>query len=209
MTMKLSVLNPADGKAKSEIELSDVAFGVEFNEPLVHQVVVAYRNNGRLGTRKQKTRTEVSGGGRKPFRQKGTGQARAGSIRSPLWRGGGKTFPSTPDENFTQKVNRKMHRAALRSILSELARQNRLVAVDGFTMDAPKTRALVERLAHFGALDALIITDQMDRNVGLSARNLHKVDVCDVAGMDPVSLVRHEKVIMTVAALKRLEEMLG
>lgn len=207
--MKLSVLNPADGKAKSEIELSDMAFGVEFNEPLVHQVVVAYRNNGRLGTRKQKTRTEVSGGGRKPWRQKGTGQARAGSIRSPLWRGGGKTFPSSPDENFTQKVNRKMHRAAMRSILSELARQNRLVAVDAFTMDAPKTQMLVERLAHFGTHDALIITDQLDRNLGLSARNLHKVDVCDVAGIDPVSLVRHEKVIMTVSALKRLEEMLG
>jgi large subunit ribosomal protein L4 len=209
MAMKLSVLNPADGKAQSEIELSDVTFGVEFNEPLVHQIVVAYRNNGRAGTRKQKTRTEVSGGGRKPFRQKGTGQARAGSIRSPLWRGGGKTFPSSPDENFTQKVNRKMHRAALRSILSELARQNRLVAVDAFTMDAPKTQALVKQLAHFGADDALIVTDQIDRNLGLSARNLHKVDVCDVAGVDPVSLVRHEKVIMTVPALKRLQEMLG
>ena len=207
--MKLSVLNPADGKAKSEIELSDATFGVEYNEPLVHQVVVAYRNNGRLGTRKQKTRAEISGGGRKPWRQKGTGQARAGSIRSPLWRGGGKTFPSTPDENFTQKVNRKMHRAALRSILSELARQNRLVAVDAFTIDAPKTKSLVEKLAHFGTQDALIITDQLDRNLGLSARNLHKVDVCDVAGVDPVSLVGHEKVIMTVSALKRLEEMLG
>lgn len=207
--MKLSVLNPADGKAKSEIELSDATFGVEFNEPLVHQVVVAYRNNGRLGTRKQKTRAEISGGGRKPWRQKGTGQARAGSIRSPLWRGGGKTFPSTPDENFTQKVNRKMHRAALRSILSELARQNRLVAVDAFTMDAPKTQGLVDKLAHFGTQDALIITDQLDRNLGLSARNLHKVAVCDVASVDPVSLVGHEKVIMTVSALKRLEEMLG
>jgi large subunit ribosomal protein L4 len=207
--MKLSVMNTADGKAKSEIEISEKTFGVEFNEPLVHQVVVAYRNNGRSGTRKQKTRREVSGGGRKPHAQKGSGQARAGSIRSPLWRGGGKTFPSSPDENFTNKVNRKMHRAALRAILSELVRQSRLVAVDTFTLDAPKTQALIEKLARFGTADALIVTDTLDRNLGLSARNLHLVDVCDVAGVDPVSLVRHEKVIMTVPALKRFEEMLG
>jgi large subunit ribosomal protein L4 len=207
--MKLSVMNTADGKSKSEIEISEKTFGVEFNEPLVHQVVVAYRNNGRSGTRKQKTRREVSGGGRKPHAQKGSGQARAGSIRSPLWRGGGKTFPSSPDENFTNKVNRKMHRAALRAILSELVRQDRLVAVESFTMDAPKTQALIEQLARFGTADALIVTDTLDRNLGLSARNLHLVDVCDVAGVDPVSLVRHEKVIMTVPALKRFEEMLG
>lgn len=207
--MKLSVMNTADGKSKSEIEISEKTFGVEFNEPLVHQVVVAYRNNGRAGTRKQKTRTEVRGGGRKPWSQKGTGQARAGSIRSPLWRGGGKTFPSSPDENFTNKVNRKMHRAALRAILSELVRQNRLVAVDAFTMDAPKTQALIEKLARFGTADALIVTDIIDLNLGLSARNLNLVDVCDVSGVDPVTLVRHEKVIMTVPALKRFEEMLG
>jgi large subunit ribosomal protein L4 len=207
--MKLSVMNVADGKAKSEIDLSEKTFGVEFNEPLVHQVVVAYRNNGRSGTRKQKTRREVSGGGRKPHAQKGSGQARAGSIRSPLWRGGGKTFPSSPGENFTNKVNRKMHRAALRAILSELVRQNRLVAVDTFAMDVPKTQTLVEKLARFGAEDALIVTDTLDRNLGLSARNLNLVDVCDVAGVDPVTLVRHEKVIMTVPALKRFEEMLG
>jgi large subunit ribosomal protein L4 len=207
--MKLSVMNTADGKSKSEIEISEKTFGVEFNEPLVHQVVVAYRNNGRSGTRKQKTRTEVRGGGRKPHAQKGSGQARAGSIRSPLWRGGGKTFPSSPDENFTNKVNRKMHRAALRAILSELVRQDRLVAVDAFTMEAPKTQALIEKLARFGTADALIVTDTLDRNLGLSARNLHLVDVCDVSGVDPVTLVRHEKVIMTVPALKRFEEMLG
>lgn len=207
--MKLSVMNAADGKSKSEIEISEKTFGVEFNEPLVHQVVVAYRNNGRAGTRKQKTRTEVRGGGRKPHAQKGSGQARAGSIRSPLWRGGGKTFPSSPDENFTNKVNRKMHRAALRSILSELVRQDRLVAVDTFTLDAPKTQSLIEKLARFGTADALIVTDTLDKNLGLSARNLHLVDVCDVSGVDPVTLVRHEKVIMTVPALKRFEEMLG
>jgi large subunit ribosomal protein L4 len=207
--MKLTVLNPADGKAKSEIELSDNAFGVEFNEALVHQVVVAFRNNARLATRQQKTRAEVSGGNSKPWRQKGTGQARAGSTRSPLWRKGGKTFPNTPDENYSQKVNRKMHRAAMRSILSELARQDRLVAVDAFTVDQPKTRMLVEKLAHFGTDDALIVTDALDRNLGLSARNLHKIDVRDVAGMDPLALVRHEKVIVTVPALKRIQEMLG
>jgi len=207
--MKLSVLNPVDGKAVSEIELSDATFGVEFNEPLVHQVVVAYRNNARLGTRQQKTRAEVSGGNSKPWRQKGTGQARAGSTRSPLWRKGGKTFPNTPDENFSQKVNRKMHRAALRSIWSELARQNRLVAVDAFTIDAPKTKSLVEKLARFGADDALIITEALDRNLGLSARNLHKIDVRDVASIDPVSLVGHEKVIVTVPALKRIQELLA
>jgi len=207
--MKLSILNPADGKAKSEIELSDGTFGVEFNEALVHQVVTAFRNNSRLATRQQKTRSEVSGGNSKPWRQKGTGQARAGSTRSPIWRKGGKTFPNTPDENYSQKVNRKMHRAALRSILSELARQNRLVAVDAFTVDQPKTRMLVEKLAHFGTDDALIVTDALDRNLGLSARNLHKVDVRDVAGMDPLALVRHEKVIMTVPALKRIQEMLA
>jgi len=207
--MKLSVMNSADGKSKSEIEISEATFGVEFNEPLVHQVVVAYRNNGRSGTRKQKTRSEVRGGGRKPWNQKGTGQARAGTIRSPLWRGGGKTFPSSPDENFTNKVNRKMHRAALRAILSELVRQDRLVAVDTFTMDVPKTQALIEKLARFGTADVLIVTDTLDHNLGLSARNLHLVDVCDVSGVDPVTLVRHEKVIMTVPALKRFEEMLG
>ena len=207
--MKLSVLNPADGKAKSEIELADTAFGVEFNEALVHQVVVAFRNNARLATRQQKTRSEVSGGNSKPWRQKGTGQARAGSTRSPLWRKGGKTFPNTPDENYSQKVNRKMHRAAMRAILSELARQNRLVAVDAFTIDQPKTRMLVEKLAHFGTDDALIVTDALDRNLGLSARNLHKVDVRDVAGMDPLALVGHEKVIVTVPALKRIQEMLA
>ena len=207
--MKLSILNAADGKAKSELEVSDAAFGAEFNEALVHQVVVAYRNNARLGTRKQKTRSEVRGGGRKPWRQKGTGQARAGSIRSPLWRKGGKIFPASPDENFSQKVNRKMHRAAMRAIWSELARQNRLVAVDTFTVDQPKTKSLVAQLAKFGTADVLIVTDQIDRNLGLSARNLHKVDVLDVTSMDPVALVRHEKVIVTVPALKKIQEMLA
>jgi len=206
--MKLNVMQ-AGGTQGGPIEVSDATFGVPFNETLVHQVVVAYQANSRSGTRKQLTRSEVRGGGRKPWRQKGTGQARAGTTRSPLWRGGGKVFPSSPDENFSHKVNRKMYRAAMRSILSELARQNRLVAVEDFKVDGPKTQALVDRLAKMDAQDALIVTLEADRNLGLSARNLGRVDVRDVAHLDPVSLVRHEKVLMTVPALKRMQEMLG
>ncbi|HEX9625452.1 MAG TPA: 50S ribosomal protein L4 [Acidiferrobacterales bacterium] len=206
--MKVSVLNDTGGKGQ-DIEVSDATFGARFNEPLVHQIVVAYQAGGRAGTRAQKNRSAVSGGGTKPWRQKGTGQARAGTIRSPLWRGGGKTFPSSPDENFTQKVNKKMHRAAMRAILSELLRQERLVTVESFSVDAPKTKALLAKLAKLGASDVLIVTDGVDASLGLSARNLHKVDVRPVGGVDPVSLIRHEKVIMTVPALKRLEEMLA
>ncbi len=207
--MKVSVMNEAGGKAAADVEVSDVAFGVRFNESLVHQVVVAGQANVRSGTRAQKNRAAVRGGGRKPWRQKGTGQARAGTIRSPLWRGGGKVFPASPDENFTQKVNKKMHRAAMRSILSELLRQERLVAVDAFMVDAPKTRILIEKLNKLGMADVLIVTDSADDNLRLSARNLHKVDVRAVQGVDPISLIRHEKVIMTVSALKRFEEMLA
>jgi large subunit ribosomal protein L4 len=207
--MKVSVMNAAGAKAGSDIDLSDETFAAEFNESLVHQIVVAFQANARLGTRAQKNRSAVSGGGSKPFRQKGTGQARAGTIRSPLWRGGGKVFPSSPDENFTHKVNRKMHRAGMRSILSELLRQERIVAVDDFSMAAPKTKGLTEKLQKLGASDVLIVTDNADDNLRLSARNLHKVDVCDVQSLDPVSLIRHEKVIMTVSAIKRIQEMLG
>ena len=211
--MKLSVINATGGQG--EISLSDTAFAAEFNEPLVHQIVVAYRAAGRAGTRKQKTRSEVSGSNRKPWGQKGTGQARSGMIRSPLWRGGGKVFPSTPDENFVQKVNKKMHRGAMRAILSELVRQQRLVAVDEFKLDAPKTKSLLTMLGKIGAIadgkkaDALIVTEDADQNVFLSARNLHRVDVRNAKQLDPVSLIGHEKVIMTVAALKRLEETLA
>ena len=149
--MKVSVMNEADGKAAADLELSDAAFGARFNEPLIHQVVVAYQAGARTATRAQKNRSAVAGGAAKPFRQKGTGQARAGTIRSPLWRGGGKVFPASPDENFTQKVNKKMHRAAMRAILSELLRQERLLAVDGFKVDAPKTKNLVAKLSKLGA----------------------------------------------------------
>ena len=205
--MKVQMMN-GTGSA-SELQVSDAVFAARFNEPLVHQVVVAYQATGRQGTRKQKTRTEVRGGGKKPFRQKGTGQARAGTIRSPLWRGGGKVFPASPDENFTQKVNRKMYRGALRSILSELLRQGRLVTVSEFSVEQPKTKALVEKLKQLDTADVLIVTDAIDNNLALAARNLPDVDVRTVGAADPVSLIRHEKVIMTQGAVKKLEEMLA
>jgi large subunit ribosomal protein L4 len=205
--MKVQLMN-ATGST-SELQLSDTVFAAAYNEPLVHQVVVAYQATGRQGTRKQKTRSEVRGGGKKPWRQKGTGQARAGTIRSPLWRGGGKVFPSSPDENFTHKVNRKMYRGALRSILSELLRQGRLVTVSEFNMEQPKTKALVEKLKKLDTADVLIVTDTLDNNLALAARNLPDVDVRTVSQADPVTLVRHEKVIVTQGAVKKLEEMLA
>ncbi len=206
--MKLSLVNEK-GAAGGEMQVSDAVFSAPFNEPLVHQVVVAYQANGRQGTRKQKTRSEVRGGGRKPWKQKGSGRARAGTIRSPLWRGGGRTFPASPDENFTQKVNRKMHQGALRAILSELARQGRLIAVNEFKVAEPKTGALAGRLEALGAMNVLIVSDAADHNLSLAARNLPHVDVCTVASADPVSLVGFEKVIMTQAAIKRFEELLA
>ncbi len=205
--MKVQMMN-GTGSA-SELQVSDAVFAAAFNEPLVHQVVVAYQATGRQGTRKQKTRSEVRGGGKKPWRQKGTGQARAGTIRSPLWRGGGKVFPASPDENFAHKVNRKMYRGALRSILSELLRQGRLVTVSEFSVAQPKTRDLVEKLKTLGTADALIVTDALDNNLTLAARNLPGVDVRTVGAADPVSLIRHDKVIMTQGAVKKLEEMLA
>lgn len=206
--MKLNILNDS-GAAGGELQVSDAVFGVAFNEPLVHQVVVAYQARGRQGTRAQKTRAEVRGGGRKPYRQKGTGQARAGTIRSPLWRGGGKVFPASMDENFDQKVNRKMYRGAVRAILSELARQGRLVTVAEFKLGEPKTKGLAARLKAMGTADALIVTDALDDNLLLAARNLPHIAVCNVASADPVALVRHDKVIMTQGAVKKFEEMLA
>src|SRR3970282_1121816 len=204
--MKVQLMN-GTGSA-SELQVSDEVFAAAFNEPLVHQVVVAYQANARAGTRKQKTRSEVRGGGRKPWRQKGTGQARAGTIRSPLWRGGGKVFPASPDENFTHKVNRKMYRGALRSILSELLRQGRLLSVPEFKLDQPKTKALWEKLNKLESADVLIVTDTWDNNLALAARNLPGVDVLAVSAADPVSLIRHEKVILTQGAIKQLEDLL-
>jgi len=205
--MKLNVIKSAGGGSK--VEVSESTFGARFNEPLVHQIVVAYLASGRQGTRAQKNRAAVRGGGRKPWAQKGTGHARAGTIRSPLWRGGGKIFPAQT-RDFSQKVNRKMYQGALRAILSELVRQERLLAVDEFKMDAPKTKALRERLGRLGINgNALIVVQDADANLSLSARNLPWIDVCDVGELDPVRLVRHEKVVMTVAAVKRVEELLA
>lgn len=194
--------------AKSALEVSETTFGREFNEALVHQVVVAYAAGARQGTRAQLTRSEVSGGGKKPWRQKGTGRARAGTIRSPIWRGGGATFAAKP-RNFEQKLNKKMYRAALQCILAELNRQERLIVVESFDVDAPKTKALVQKLAQFNLTEALIITEEMSENLFLASRNLHKVGVIDVQGVDPVSLIGFDKVVVTVPALKKFEEILG
>ncbi|MBT8148775.1 MAG: 50S ribosomal protein L4 [Gammaproteobacteria bacterium] len=205
--MQLALAAPGNASAGS-VEVSDLAFGKDYNEDLVYQVVTAYLAKARQGTRAQKTRSEVSGGGAKPWRQKGTGRARAGTIRSPIWRSGGVTFAAKP-QDFAQKVNRKMYRAAMRSILSELARQQRLVVVEDFALDAPKTKALIAKLADYGLGDALIITENVDNNLYLSARNLHKTDVRDVHSTDPVSLLAFDKVVITVAALKKFDEVLG
>ncbi|AKX45380.1 50S ribosomal protein L4 [Thiopseudomonas alkaliphila] len=190
------------------IEVCERTFGAEFNETLVHQAVVAYMAGGRQGTKKQKTRSEVSGGGRKPWRQKGTGRARAGSIRSPIWVGGGATFAARPQDH-SQKLNKKMYRAAMRSILAELVRQERLVVVEEFAVDAPKTKGLLTKLEALGLQDVLIVSDSVEQNLYLAARNLPHVDVRDVQGSDPVSLIAYDKVLMTVSAVKKFEEMLG
>jgi large subunit ribosomal protein L4 len=194
--------------SKSKVSVSDAVFGAEYNESLVHQVVVAYMNGARAGTKKQKTRAEVRGGGRKPWKQKGTGQARAGTIRSPLWRKGGRIFAAVPRDH-SQKVNRKMYRGALRAIVSELARQGHLVVAEEFTLDAPKTKGLLEKLAKVGANDILIVTDAVDKNLMLSSRNLPHVTVSDVEGLNPVALLSREKVLMTQAAVKKLEAWLS
>ena len=194
--------------AGGSIEVSEVAFGRDFNEALVHQVVTAYLAGGRQGSRKQKTRSEVSGGGRKPWNQKGTGRARAGTIRSPIWVGGGRAFAARPQDH-SQKVNRKMYRAAMQCILAELVRQERLIVVETFELAEAKTKAMLVKLAEFNATDALIVTEVVETGLYLAARNIPKIDVVDAAGINPVSLVGSEKVIMTVAALKKIEELLG
>lgn len=190
------------------VELSEVAFGREFNEALVHQVVVAYLAGGRQGSKAQLSRGDVRGGGKKPFKQKGTGRARAGSIRSPIWRGGGKTFAATP-QDWSQKVNRKMYRGAMQCILAELVRQDRLVLVEDVIVASPKTKDLLVQLQGLNATKALIVTDSLDENLYLAARNLPHVDVIDTQAIDPVSLISFEKVIMSVQAAKKLEVELG
>ncbi|WP_308363828.1 MULTISPECIES: 50S ribosomal protein L4 [unclassified Microbulbifer] len=204
--MELNIATPEG--AKGTVAVSEVTFGREFNQDLVHQAVVAYMAGARQGTKAQKNRADVSGGGKKPWRQKGTGRARAGTIRSPLWRSGGVTFAAEPRDHSV-KLNKKMYRAALRCILSELARQERLVVVESFEMEAPKTKQLVSKLAQFDLADALIITEEVSENLYLASRNLHKIDVRDVQGIDPVSLIRFDKVVVTVSALKKIEEVLG
>ena len=198
-------LNTASG---STISVSEVAFGKEFNEPLVHQVVTAFLAGGRQGTKAQKNRSDVRGGGRKPFRQKGTGRARAGTIRSPIWRSGGVTFAAQPQDH-QQKVNKKMYRGAMRCILSELIRQERLVVVDEFGVESLKTKDLISKLRDLGLSSVLILTDDVDQNLYLAARNIPRVDVRDARGADPVSLIGAEKVLITVNALKKIEEDLG
>lgn len=193
---------------KGKLTVSDAAFGSDYNESLVHQVVTAYMAGGRAGTKAQKTRAQVSGGGAKPWRQKGTGRARAGTSRSPLWRGGGATFAAVPRDH-SQKVNRKMFRSAMRAILSELVRQERLLVVEEFAVDAPKTRQLADKLKDLGLDNVLIVTDDVTENLYLAARNLHKVDVRDVSGIDPASLVGYDKVLMSVGAVRGIEEWLA
>ncbi len=204
--MELNIATPEG--SKGTVTVSEQTFGREFNQDLVHQAVVAYMAGARQGTKAQKTRSEVSGGGKKPWRQKGTGRARAGTIRSPIWRSGGVTFAAKPRDH-QQKLNKKMYRAALRCILSELARQERLIVVDEFNLEAPKTKALVQKLGQFQLDDVLIVTEELNESLYLASRNLHKVDVRDVQGVDPVSLIRFEKVVVTVPALAKLEEALA
>jgi large subunit ribosomal protein L4 len=203
--MKVQLKN---AKPASEIQLSDAAFGRVYNEALVHQVVTAYRAAGRSGTKAQKTRAEVRGGGKKPWSQKGTGQARAGSIRSPIWVGGGRAFAAKP-RDFTQKVNRKMYRAAMQTMVSQLLRDDRLVAVESIELSAPRTKLLISKLAEFGLSRALILVEAYEEKLFLAARNIPHVEVMAVAALDPLSLVKHDKVVATVGALKLLDQRLG
>jgi len=195
-------------QGSGSVDVAESAFGADFNEPLVHQVVTAFLAGGRAGTKAQKTRSEVRGGGIKPWRQKGTGRARAGTIRSPIWVGGGRTFAAKP-RDFSQKVNKKMYKSALRSILSELIRQDRLVVTDSIEMKAPKTKELASRLKKLDLDNVLIVNEAFDEKVFLSARNLANVGICDAASVDPVVLMRFEKVLMTLPALKMIEERLS
>ena len=205
--MDLKIIND-QGQNASTLSASDALFAREYNESLVHQVVIAYQANARQGTRAQKGRSDVNRSGKKPWRQKGTGRARAGDSKSPLWRGGGRIFPNLPDENFSHKVNRKMYRAGICAILSQLAREDRLSVVEQFAVDAPKTKLLAQKVRAMGLESALVITDGVDENLLLSSRNLINVKVVDVGHADPVSLIRFDKVIMTKGAVAKFEEMM-
>jgi large subunit ribosomal protein L4 len=205
--MDINVAAPGK-KTSKKISVSDESFAKEFNESLVHQVVVTYMAGARQGSVKQKTRSEVSGGGKKPWRQKGTGRARSGTTRSPIWCSGGVTFAARPQDH-SKKINKKMYRGALRCILSELIRQERLLIVDDFTLEDHKTKGLVQKLSEFDLKDVLIVSEEVDKNLYLASRNLYKVDVRDAAAVDPVSLIGFDKVLMTVPALKKVEGMLA
>ena len=206
--MELKLINE-QGQEASRLQASDALFGREYNEALIHQVVVAYQANARSGNRAQKDRAEVRHTTAKPFRQKGTGRARAGMSSSPLWRGGGRIFPNSPDENFSQKLNKKMYRAGMASILSQLVREDRLAVVDSLTVEAPKTKLFTQKIKGMGYDSVLVITDELDENVYLASRNLHNVLVLEVNEADPVSLIRFPKVLMTKNALAKFEEVLG
>jgi large subunit ribosomal protein L4 len=204
--MELKLINE-QGASASTVSAPDTVFGREFNQALVHQIVIAYQANARLGTRKQKERSEIAKSTKKPWRQKGTGRARAGMASSPIWRGGGKIFASSPDENFSQKVNRKMFRAGMASILSQLAREDRIRVVDDLTLDTPKTKLLAQKVKSMGFDGVLVITDEVSENLMLSSRNLNNVEVMAAHHADPVSLVRFPNVLLTKKAMAKLEEM--
>lgn len=206
MSMDLNV--QAEKGTAEKLQLSDTVFAADYNEALIHQVVTAYMAGSRSGTKAQKNRSDVRGGGAKPWRQKGTGRARAGTSRSPIWRSGGVTFAARP-RDYSQKVNRKMYKGAMRSILSELVRQERLVAVSEFALTAPKTKELIGKLKDLELKGVLVVTEQPDENLYLASRNLYDVDVCDAEEIDPVSLIGYEKILVTSGALKQLEERLS
>lgn len=206
--MELKLINE-QGQSEKTVSVSDGLFGRDYNEALIHQVVVAYQANARMGNRAQMTRAEVRHSTKKPWKQKGTGRARIGTTASPLWRGGGRAFPNSPDENFSHKVNRKMYRAGLAAILSQLAREDRLVIVENFTVNAPKTRLVAQKLKNLGIDSALLVTDDLDDNLMLASRNLPNVLVLEPKHTDPLSLIRFPRVLMTKGAIEKLEELLG
>jgi len=206
--MDIKLLND-QGASESTFTVPDTVFGRDYNEALIHQIVVAYQANARMGNRAQKDRAQVKHSTRKPFKQKGTGRARAGMTSSPLWRGGGRIFPNSPDENFSHKVNKKMYRAGIRSILSQLAREGRIAIVDTFTLESPKTKLAAQKLRDMGMDSVLIITDEVDENVYLATRNLPHVAVVETRYADPLSLIHYKTVIITKPAIAQLEEMLG
>lgn len=206
--MELKLINE-QGQSGKTVSVSDGLFARDYNEALIHQVVVAYQANARMGNRAQMTRAEVRHSTKKPWKQKGTGRARIGTTASPLWRGGGRAFPNSPDENFSHKVNRKMYRAGLAAILSQLAREDRLVVVESFKVDAPKTRLVAQKLKSLGIDSALLVTDDLDDNLMLASRNLPNVLVLEPKHADPLSLIRFPRVLVTKGAIEKLEELLG